>query len=174
MNPLKIAIIGPESTGKTTLIKKLAHYYKVPFVLEYARDYMNQLDRPYVYDDLLTIAKTQYSSFEQANKSATSIIFSDSSLITIEIWSRDKFNKCDTWISEQIMKEGFDVYLLCGIDIPWQYDVQREDSNRRLEIFNLHLKYLTQYNFNYHIISGLEESRLKNAIKFLEKHYPIE
>ena len=55
----KIVIIGPESTGKSTLSQQLAHHYNEPWVREYAREYIDHLDRPYTYADLLAIAKGQ-------------------------------------------------------------------------------------------------------------------
>ena len=59
-NPMhKIVIIGPESTGKSTLSQELAAHFNAPWVPEYAREYIDQLDRPYTFDDLLAIAKGQ-------------------------------------------------------------------------------------------------------------------
>jgi nicotinamide riboside kinase len=55
----KIAVIGPESTGKSALTKALARHYSSPYVDEYARDYVAKLNRPYTFDDLCEIAKVQ-------------------------------------------------------------------------------------------------------------------
>ena len=53
----KIVIIGPESTGKSTLCSQLAEYYKTPCVPEYAREYLFTNGRKYTYENLLDIAK---------------------------------------------------------------------------------------------------------------------
>lgn len=57
----KIVIVGPESTGKSTLSQELsqhyANHYPTAWVPEYAREFLDELDRPYTYEDLLTIAK---------------------------------------------------------------------------------------------------------------------
>ncbi len=167
---LKIAIIGPESTGKTTLCKELSSYFGSQYITEYAREYIAKLDRTYEYEDLLIIAKEQLSNYNQAKKFAKKYIFTDTSLLTMELWSRDKFGKCDTWIEEQISNECFDLYLLCDVDLPWQYDEQREDENRRQEIFEMHLEYLNKYKFEYEIISGLGNERLNNAVQLINNH----
>jgi nicotinamide riboside kinase len=53
----KIVVVGPESTGKSSLCEQLAMKYQTPWVPEYARDYLMKLGRPYDYNDLLIIAK---------------------------------------------------------------------------------------------------------------------
>ena len=57
--PKKIVVIGPESTGKSTLCEQLAAHFKTEWVPEFAREYLLELGRPYNYDDLLIIAKGQ-------------------------------------------------------------------------------------------------------------------
>lgn len=60
MNELKkIVVIGPESTGKSTLCKLLAKYYNTLWCPEYAREYLLMHGVAYTYNDLLTIAKGQ-------------------------------------------------------------------------------------------------------------------
>ena len=53
---LKVALTGPESSGKTTLTLALAEYFNAPHLLEYSRVFLNELTRPYVEQDLLPIA----------------------------------------------------------------------------------------------------------------------
>lgn len=55
----KIVIIGPESTGKSTLCKQLAAHYKTLWCPEFAREYLLKHGMNYTFDDLLTIAKGQ-------------------------------------------------------------------------------------------------------------------
>jgi nicotinamide riboside kinase len=55
----KIAILGPESTGKSELAKALATYYKGEWVPEYAREYVEQLVEPYTFEDVCIIAQKQ-------------------------------------------------------------------------------------------------------------------
>lgn len=174
MGRFKIAIIGPESTGKSTLTKQLAEKYQTQFVSEYARTFIEQLERKYVYEDLITIAKIQKQQTDNLFYIQKKSLFTDTSLLTIEIWSRDKFNKCNPWIINEIQNERFDLYLLCDIDFPWIYDKQREDSHRRKEIFDLYKQYLNKYSFKYESISGIGKERINNAVKSINKHLKIE
>lgn len=170
MARLKVSVIGPESTGKTSLVEKLADKFETHYIPEYAREYIEELDRHYVYEDLLSIAKEQRRQSQENLIDVSKILFTDTSLLTMEIWSMDKFNMCDPWIVDQVKKERFDLYLLCDIDTIWVFDKQREDPSRRKELFDLHLKYLNKYHFPYEIVSGLGEDRLTNAVHAVEKY----
>lgn len=61
---LKVGIIGPESTGKSTLAQQLSQRYHGIYVPEYAREYVEQLRRPYTYDDVCTIARHQIEQLQ--------------------------------------------------------------------------------------------------------------
>ena len=163
-------ITGPESTGKSTLARKLKEFYDCTLVDEYARSFINQLDRPYQYHDLLTIAKGQWKLFQQSAKTNPNILICDTSLLTIKVWSEDKFGKCDPWIEQYITKENIFMYILCDIDVPWVYDDQREDAHRREELKYLYLEELKRLNTNYTILSGSYESRLQTAVEIIDQN----
>src|SRR5437868_419346 len=61
----KIVIIGPESTGKSTLCEQLANHYNTLWCPEYAREYLLKHGMDYNYDDLLTIARGQVALEEK-------------------------------------------------------------------------------------------------------------
>ena len=146
---LKIIITGPESSGKTTLCKALSKHFNLPFSKEYAREYLDKLDRDYIKDDLLSIAQGQLES-------ELSSQLLDTDLITIKIWSEYKYGKCDKWILDQIEKEKKEkrFYLLCSPDIPWQADKQRENPNDRVELFEIYKKELEVLRHDYFIVEG--------------------
>ena len=124
---------GPESSGKTTLCKTLSEHFKISFTEEYARVYLNNLDREYKEEDLLEIAKGQFQSENNSQ-------LLDTDLITIKIWSGYKYEKCDKWILNQIEKQKSEkrVYLLCKPNIPWKADPLRENSEDRNELFKMY------------------------------------
>ena len=157
---VKVIVIGPESSGKTTLCKALAKHFRIPFSKEYAREYLNELGRNYKKDDLLKIAKGQVTSEEN-------IQLLDTDLITIKIWSKYKYGSCDKWILDQIERQKSEkrFYLLCKADIPWQADAQRENPNNRVELFELYKKELTNLGHNYFIVEG--RNRIQKAIEKL-------
>lgn len=165
---IRIAVTGTESTGKSMLTKQLAEHYKTVWVEEYAREYIDKLGREYNKEDILIIAKTQLEKEKEIEKSANKIMFSDTELIVTKIWSEHKYKTCDEWILENISTHKYGLYLLCNIDLPWEYDVQREHPHLREYLFNLYLNELKSRNFNYSIVSGINEQRLKCAINAVD------
>ena len=145
----KIIITGPESSGKTTLCKRLSDYFKIPFKQEYAREHLNKLKRKYNQNDLLFIAKGQFN-LEKEN----SIL--DTDLITIKIWSKYKYKNCDKWILEQIEKQKKEnrIYILCKPDIEWKKDPLRENPKNRKELFEFYKKELEILGHKYFIVYG--------------------
>ena len=100
---LKIIVTGPESSGKTTLCKGLSEHFNIHFSEEYAREYINKLDRTYTQTDLLEIAKGQLQLETQKPKTKNQkLSIHDTDLITIKIWDKYKYGNYDNWISEQI------------------------------------------------------------------------
>jgi NadR type nicotinamide-nucleotide adenylyltransferase len=165
---LRIAITGPESTGKSELAKQLAAYYQTVFVPEFAREYLSKLGRSYVFEDIVTIAKGQLELEDSLAEKAEKILFCDTDLLVTKIWSIYKYGKCDAWIEEKVKSHRYDLYLLCGIDLPWTQDPLRENPGQREELFGLYLKELQQLKVKFAIISGLDERRLRNAILAME------
>jgi len=168
---VKIAITGPESSGKTTLAKSLNNYYKNSIMVhEFAREYLKSIKRQYNYDDLLNIAKGQKKKEEKANRTNKKIIISDTNLQVIKIWSLDKFKKCDNWILRT--EEKYTHYLLCKPGIKWEADHLRENPLDRDRLFKLYLKDLQGKPFT--IISGNKQSRLSIGKKIINSYLSIE
>ena len=157
----KIVITGPESSGKTTLAASLAEHYQIPRVPEYARDYINQLGRPYQEKDLLIIAQGQVSREDQVIQT-TDLLICDTSLLVIKIWSEYRYGRCHPWILEQLGQRPVDLYLLCSPDIPWEYDPQRENAQDRDILFKQYQQALTDQP--YVTIQGNRIQRLQQAI----------
>ena len=157
MNLHKIIITGPESSGKTTLCEQLSNHLNIPFAKEFARSYIDNLDRSYIIGDLLSIGKEQL-------KSELNSQLLDTDLITIKIWSEYKYGRCDKWILDQIEKQKTEkrFYLLCKPDIPWQADKQRENPNDREELFEIYKQELNDLGHKYFIVKG--EDRTENSI----------
>ncbi len=161
----KIVVTGPESTGKTTLCKHLANHFNTTFVKEYAVDYLTGTGGDYQYKDLLKIAKGQINLENQIIEMTNpDILICDTDLITIKIWSQVKYKKVNRWIMKEIRNRHYNHYLLCFPDIPWEYDLFRENPNDRDFLFELYEKQLKRYKKDYTIINGNEESRFLTAV----------
>ena len=158
MNSHKIIITGPESSGKTTLCQQLSNHFNIPFTQEFARLYIDSLDRDYIINDLLSIAKQQLKSEFKSQ-------LLDTDLITIKIWSEYKYGRCDKWILDEIEKQKSEkrFYILCSPDIPWQTDNQRENPNDRKELFEIYKKELEVLGHDYFIVDA--ENRLEKIIQ---------
>lgn len=168
---IKIAITGPESTGKSILAEQLAEHYHTVWVPEYARAYIDALARPYNQQDILVIAKEQLKSEKAFYLKANSFLFCDTELIVTKIWSEVKYQSCDEWIVTKIIENKYDLFLLCNIDLPWEEDPQREHPHKREYLFNLYRDELNGLNFPYFIISGFGKDRLNNAIQVIETFF---
>ena len=167
----KLIITGPESTGKTTLAKDLAHELKVTWLPEYARKHLEILNRPYRFEDVIEMAQVQLKKENELfNRSSGSLIL-DTNLLVYKIWIQEKYNREVDWIEKEIAKSKNDFYLLCDMDISWTQDPLREHPKRidRTRIFSLYHDFLKKNQFNFEIISGNKLSRLKKSIEIIDK-----
>lgn len=173
----KVVIIGPESTGKSTLCKQLAEHYNTTWVQEYAREYLLKNGTDYSYENLLDIAKGQIENeelgirnWEATNKSEIvhlqSTIFIDTDMYVMKVWSEFVFDRCHHWILNRIVERKYDLYLLCNIDMPWVKDELREypDLVRRQKLYCYYKDILINQNVPWVDISGNYEERLEKAI----------
>ena len=165
----KIAVTGPESTGKSILAQQLADHYNTVWVPEFARLYLLRIGRPYVYGDILEIAKGQAESEKIIARLANKFIISDTELLVTKIWCDVKFGNCHSWIEEQLIRQNYNLYLLMDVDLPWQFDPMRENPQDRDFLMKRYVEELDRLGFNYKIVSGVGEERLRNAIGFINE-----
>lgn len=164
----KVIITGPESTGKSTLSKALAKHYNTVWVPEYARKYINTLNRPYNKNDLLKIMTGQLITENQMVKEAKNILFCDTSLLVIKVWYEHKFGELPPILIEKLKKFSCDHFLLPNIDLPWVFDPQRENPDQRAFFFNIYRRELEQMETDFTIISGTGDKRIKSAIRAID------
>jgi len=165
----RIAITGPESTGKSWLSKRLADYFDTVWVEEYAREYLETNGADYHYEDIVKIAKGQKAREDALINKANKLLFSDTEPLVTKIWSEVVFNKCDPWIENEIATHPYDLYLLCYPDLPWEFDPLRENPDNRLELFELYLKELSTRGYNFKIVKGVGEERFEKAVRFVKE-----
>jgi nicotinamide riboside kinase len=188
----RFAVIGPESTGKSTLCSQLAEYYKTIWVPEYAREYLEKNGTEYSFDDLLTIAKGQInleegitnqlsdiSAAQSANdiknrilnvrRQTTNILFIDTDMYVMKVWSEFVFNKCHNWILNRIAERNYDGYLLCNTDLPWVKDNLREypDVETRNKLYHFYKDILINQSVPWIDVSGSYRERLEKAKHFI-------
>jgi NadR type nicotinamide-nucleotide adenylyltransferase len=167
----RIAILGAESTGKTTLARSLALRFNTTWVMEFAREYMSKHDGNYSADDIVAIAKHQLEQEEQLIQTAHHFIFTDTEFIIAKVWCEDVFANCPEWLTEQVKNHRYDLYLLTANDLPWVADPVRVNPQRRDYFFNLYKRELDEQKLPYEIISGRYEARLLSGINAVKKHF---
>lgn len=172
----KIVIIGPESTGKSTLCSQLASFFNTEWCPEYARKYLLQQGKEYKYDDLLTIAHGQVALEEKfINNAKAQLLFIDTDQYVMKVWCEYVYQNCHPYILDTIAKREYDLYLLCDIDLPWTPDELREypDEHPRQELFHMYKDLLVQQHTPWALISGNYEQRLERAISAVKENLKI-
>lgn len=166
---VKVAIVGPESTGKSELSEFLAKHYNTSWVPEYARGYIENLVHPYTEEDLVTIAHGQMRLEKTWLTDANRLLICDTTLLVIKIWSEFKYGVCDPRIVEGLKQSRYDLHLLTYVDVPWQEDPQREYPERRHELYEIYLKEIKAMNVPFVEIRGERNERRKTAIEAVDR-----
>jgi NadR type nicotinamide-nucleotide adenylyltransferase len=168
MNIKKIAIVGPESTGKSTLSEQLARYYQTIWVPEFSRDYCSKLTGPCSWQDELNMFYGQLELEEQLLPKANKLLICDTTFITVKIWCDHTFGNSPTEVLEALPKHPYDYYLLMDIDLPWEEDPLRDFPDLREHFMAIWHQELQALGARYDVVSGDNEQRLKNAIKAID------
>lgn len=167
----RIVVIGPESTGKSSLSQQLAAYYKTEWVPEFARGYLETLGRPYEQEDLWHIAQGQLAAEDEAAARGQECIICDTDLHVIKVWSEAKYGDCDPRIMELIARRRYSGYLLTYIDIPWEDDPLREHPlpEERAYYYNIYRDIVINSGVPWADIRGDHHQRLQIAAEAVGK-----
>lgn len=167
----KIVIIGPESTGKSTLCAQLSEHFKTTWVKEYAREYLLLNGTNYTFENLLDVARGQIVREEEAvinsiTTSSSPFVFIDTDMYVMKVWCEFVFDKCHHWILNTIVERKYDLYLLCNTDLPWVKDELREypDPVTRDKLYHHYKDIMLNQQVQWIDISGNYEERLQKAI----------
>lgn len=169
MKPERILIIGPESTGKSTLATDLAAHFNEPWVPEFAREYLEKLNREYQFEDLSEIGKGQIRLEDEFALGANKLLFVDTDLRVIKVWSEHKFDKVHNWILEEIERRMYSKILITDVDLPWEADPLREhpEPGMRQYFLDKYLDLAHQSGFPFQLISGARAKRLDSSVNFI-------
>lgn len=180
----KVVILGPESTGKSTLCARLAAHYHTTWVPEYARAYLTTHGAAYTYEALLEIAKGQVALEEkylqaanaqrqttnlpdrQAGHKPQTCLFIDTDMHVMQVWCEFVYGKCHQWIIDRIVDRSYDLFLLCDTDLPWAADILREypGETPRKQLFRMYHDLMVNQSTPWAVISGDYNERLQSAI----------
>lgn len=169
----KIAVVGPESTGKSTISAQLADHYQTVWVPEYSREYCSKLTGPCSWDDEINMFKGQIALEDELIAKANTLLICDTTFITVKIWSEYVFGKAPVEVLTELPKRQYDLYLLMDIDLPWEDDPLRNFPDLREYFMEVWKKELHALNANYSLISGTQNVRKNNAIDTINHFFNI-
>ncbi len=167
----RVAIVGPESAGKTTLTRQLAEHYKTVCVEEYARGLLDFTNGWCDEHHIPQIARGHSASEAALARQASRVLFTDTDLLTTTVWSEILFKSCPTWIHEMATAQHFDLTLLLDCDLEWENDGQRymPDKEERHLLFQKLQSGLDRLHRPYALIQGTGEARLNAAIREVDR-----
>jgi NadR type nicotinamide-nucleotide adenylyltransferase len=165
---VKIAVVGPESTGKSTISAQLAAHYQTVWVPEYARGYCEKLTEPCSWQDEINMFYGQLALEKELMPLANKLLFCDTTFLTVKIWSDHMFGKAPSEVLEELPRHSYDFYLLLDIDTPWENDPLREFPHLRTHFMNVWHAELKALHADYQVISGLGDTRLEHAISAID------
>ena len=165
---IKIAIVGPESTGKSTMSDYLAKHYNTVWVPEFARDYCAALKEPPIWQDEINMFYGQLALEEEYLPKANKLLICDTTFITVKIWSDQMFGRSPQEVLDELPKHPYDLYLLLDIDMPWEEDPLRDFPDMREHFMGVWHKELNEINANYVVISGIGQERYDRAVRAID------
>lgn len=165
----KIAIVGPESTGKSTMSIALAKHYNVSWIPEYARYYCAALTADCTLQDEINMFHGQIALEDSVLATTESdFVICDTTFLTVKIWSDEMLGETPQIVLDALKTRTYDFYILLDIDLPWQEDPLRDFPHMREHFMNIWHKELKALNANYVVVGGIE-NRLQNVITAIDK-----
>jgi nicotinamide riboside kinase len=168
---IKIAMYGPESTGKTTLASQLASAFNTVWIPEFARYYLqdkwNTKQEICSQDDLIQIAIGQTKLENDALEKSNKLIFCDTNLLVTKVFSDLYFNNSDPILENAAKTHKYDLIFLTDVDVPWQADDLRDKPNNRDNTLAIFEKALIDFQKPYIKLTGTKEERFDKATKII-------
>jgi NadR type nicotinamide-nucleotide adenylyltransferase len=170
----RVVLMGPESTGKSSLAKALAETFNTVYVEEYMRTYLEKKwreeDKLCEIEDIQPIVEGQTMCENKTIKKANELIFCDTNALQNLIYAKEYYpNYRNSFVENCANSHRYDLYLLCDIDVPWEDDMLRDKPLEREKMFNIFANALYERNINFTIVSGTLKERLEFTIPLVRK-----
>lgn len=171
----KIVVVGPESTGKSSLCEALAKHYQGIWVHEYAREYLTEHGTDYSFEDLLTIAQGQLALEDEvtalAVREKTPCLFFDTDMHVMHVWSTFVFGREHELVEHERARRQYDLYLLACPDLPWTRDHLREypDLETRDKLYRIYKEILGNQSTPWAEVRGIGHLRTQGAIEAVDQ-----
>jgi NadR type nicotinamide-nucleotide adenylyltransferase len=169
----RIVLTGSESTGKTTLAKRLAEHYDTEWVPEFVRDYVAAKGGPLEFGDHRPIARGQIAREDEylarAKLRGATLLVQDTDLLSTAVYCAHYYERCPPWIEEAARARRPDLYLLLDIDIPWEPDPQRDRGDQRPEMQALFRGTVERSGAPFVVVCGTGDARFAAAVAAIER-----
>lgn len=161
---IKIAVVGPECTGKSVIAAQLAQRFNTICVPEFSRTYCQGLNRNYTMEDEMNIFYGQLATEAAMLEDVSSgVVFMDTMFLTVKIWCDHLFGYTPQAVLDALEKVHYDLYLLMDVDLPWVEDELRDFPTLREHFMSVWISELEAIGADYKLVSGLGDKRLENA-----------
>lgn len=166
---IKIAVVGPESTGKSEMAEYLAQELDTLFVPEYARYYCEDLNRSYTLQDEMNMFYGQLALEDSLLAVVRQpLIICDTTFLTVKVWSDHLFGHTPERVLEELPVRVYHRYLLMDIDLPWEDDPLRDFPDKREHFMQVWLEELARLEASYDVIRGTGEQRFRAGLSAVQ------
>jgi NadR type nicotinamide-nucleotide adenylyltransferase len=165
----RVCVFGPESTGKTTLARRLAEHFGTAWVPEYARTLLEAGGREVRADDMELIACGQAASEDALARNANRVLVADTDPLATFVWSEILFGTVPPAVRELADTRAPDLYLLTEADVPWVADPVRYLPNGGRAFFERCRAELDARGRRYVVIRGGWDERFRAAAAAIEE-----
>ncbi len=166
--PRRVRLIGPESTGKTTLARRLARHCGGAWVPEFVRGYLEAFGRrDCVPEDLAVIVAGQVALEDDAADATRGWLFCDTDPLTTVVYARHYLGGCSPALEAIAAARRYDVTLFTDTDLPWVPDPLRAEPERRGELRERFLAALAEFGVEHATVRGSGEARVDAALAAL-------
>lgn len=170
---MRIALLGAESTGKTSLAGELAAHWQaqgrtVAVVPEVLREWCERERRTPRPEEQWPIAQEQERRVDAAVQSSD-IVITDTTALMVAIYSAMLFKDSSLYRFALARQRGYDFTLLTGLDLPWVADgLQRDGPHVREPVDRLIRQCLMDAGVPYRVVYGSGEERRLNALAAID------
>jgi len=165
---IRVCVVGPESTGKSTLAARLAARFKTQLVPEYARGYLELRDRAPVEDDMPVIAIGQVGSEDALARHCDRLLVCDTDALTTRLWSEALFQRCDPEVAKLAAERSYALTLVTDAEVPFVPDAVRYLPEQRPAFFARTIEELTRLGRRFEILRGGWDDRFDHACRVIE------
>ncbi len=165
----RVAILGAESSGKSTLAAALARHYRTVWVPEYLREFVDTTCRVPNEGDQYPIARTQQEREDAAALQASGLLFCDTTPMMTALYSRWYWGRVDAQLAQLERRHDYAFTLVTAPDSPWEADgLQRESEEVRQAVHEQVIQVLAERGIAYTLVTGSLPQRMLQAARLLD------